>query len=196
MPTTYSTTMLPDLIGQDYDARRVFQTLRTPPETAADQTRPMSGTNILWTFKLGWQALTLSGAEQLLHGFEFLGGPTHGMYWYEWLSQGWLGIPIGTGDGTNKVFTLPVKGAATGTTTVRVNNVAAGGTFTTARARTARTSSRWPPLRRPACRSAPTSPDDAGGRCASPPSASPRARPVPPDSGPRRPNFSTEGSDL
>jgi hypothetical protein len=132
MPTTYSTTMLPDLIGQDYDARRVFQTLRTPPETASDQTRPMSGTNILWTFKLGWQALTLSGAEQLLHGFEFLGGPTHGMYWYDWLSQGWLGIPIGTGDGTNKIFTLPVKGASSASTIVRVNNVASGGSFSIA----------------------------------------------------------------
>lgn len=129
MPTTYSTTMLPDVIGQDYDARRVIQTLHSAPEFAADQTKAMSGTNILWTFRLGWQALTLANAEQLLHAYEFLGGPTHSMYWYEWVPQSWLNIPIGTGDGSTRAFTLPVKTAASGTTAVRVNNVAAAGVF-------------------------------------------------------------------
>jgi hypothetical protein len=129
MPATYSTTLIPDLIGQDYESRRIFLTMRSPWETAGDQTRALSGNNVLWAFKLGWQALSLAGAEQLLHAYEMLGGATAGMYWYDWVPQSWINIPAGTGDGTLKAFTLPVKSAASGTTTVRVNNVATGGAF-------------------------------------------------------------------
>lgn len=132
MPTTYSTTLIPDVIGQEYESRRVFTTMRSPWETAGDQTRALSGNNVLWAFKLGWQLLPLANAEQLLHAFEILGGATAGMYWYDWVPQSWINIPIGTGDGSAKTFTLPVRSAASGTTVVRVNNAAAGGTFAAA----------------------------------------------------------------
>lgn len=132
MPPTYSTTRLPDVIGQDYEAYRVFRSLRTPLETADDWTENMSGPNVLWTFKLGWQYLSQTVAEQLLHAYEFVGGTTAGIYWFEWVSQTWPGVLVGKGNGTTTIFELPVKEATAGSTTVTVAGAAATPAFSAA----------------------------------------------------------------
>ena len=132
MPTTYSTTRFPDVIGQDYDSYRVFRSLRTPVDSAPDQTMNMSGPNVLWTFKLGWQYLSQTVAEQLLHAYEFLGGSTAGMYWFDWIPQTWTSVYVAKGNGTTTIFELPVKEATAGTTTVTVAGAAANPTFSAA----------------------------------------------------------------
>ena len=129
MPTIYSATRLPDVIGQDYDAYRVFRSLRTPPDTAPDKTAPMTGPNVLWTFKLGWQYLSETIAEQLLHAYEFLGGSSGGMYWFEWVPQTWSSVYVAKGTGAATIFELPVKEATAGTTIVTVAGVTTAGTF-------------------------------------------------------------------
>lgn len=132
MPPTYSTTGLPDVIGQDYESYRVFRTLRTPLDTFPDQTAAMTGGNVLWTFKLGWQYLSQTVAEQLLHAYEFLGGSTGGMNWFEWVPQTWTSIYVGKGNASTTIFDLPVKGAADATAIVTVGGVTTSRAFTAA----------------------------------------------------------------
>jgi hypothetical protein len=129
MPTVYSTTALPDLIGDDYESRRVMKTLRSPWETAGDQARAIDGVNILWAFKVGWNYLQQADAEKLLHAYEILGADWSGMYWFDWISQSWTNIFVAKGTGSATSFVLPFKAGTAGTTTLRAAGVTKTGTL-------------------------------------------------------------------
>jgi hypothetical protein len=129
MPTTYSSTALPDVIGQDYEARRVMKTMRSPWETAGDQALALNGLNILWTFKIGWSFLQQSDAEKLLHAYEIVGADWSGIYWFDWVPQSWNNIYVAKTAGGASAYAMPFKSGSGATTAVRVGGVTAGGTL-------------------------------------------------------------------
>lgn len=127
MPPVYSTTLFPDVVGQDWLRWREYQTIQSDPTTAGDQRVAMGGTNILWAYKLGWAVLQLSDAQALLHAFEFMGGETLGLLFFEWIARTYTNVYVGLGDGTSNPVTLPVKGAPS--VVVRANGTPVAGTF-------------------------------------------------------------------
>lgn len=129
MPTVYSSTALPDVIGEDYEARRVMKTMRSPWDTAGDQARAIDGVNILWAFRVGWNYLSQTDAEKLLHAYEILGADWSGMYWFDWVSQRWNNIFVAKTAGGATSYVMPFKAGTTATTTVRVGASTAAGTL-------------------------------------------------------------------
>lgn len=129
MPTTYSSTALPDVIGEDYEARRVMKTIRSPWESAGDQARPLDGLNLLWAFKIGWSFLQQSDAEQLLHAYEILGADWSGMYWFDWVPQSWNNIFVAKTANGATTYVLPSKTGTQATTAVRVAGTLKSGTL-------------------------------------------------------------------
>jgi hypothetical protein len=125
----YSTTLLPDIIGQGWQPRRVFDTLLSDRETGADQAALLGGSPNLWLFDLAYEALSLDQAAQWLAAWQMCGGNWGGMFWFEWISKGATNVLVGTGNGATNLFTLPVKGASAGSTTIRVNGTPTGVTF-------------------------------------------------------------------
>jgi hypothetical protein len=129
MPTVYSTTALPDVIGEDYEARRVMKTIRSAWETAHDQARALDGVNILWAFRIGWSYLQQSDAEKLLHAYEMLGADWSGMYWFDWVSQPWNNIFVAKSAGGVSAYVMPFKAGTSATTAVRAGGSTSAGTL-------------------------------------------------------------------
>lgn len=126
---TYSTTLFPDVIGQAYSRGRAMRTLSSPQDTAFDQIKTLDGSNVLWKYMLGWSPMSLANAQAIYHAVEFMGGDCSGLYFFEWESLAWTDVYVGLGDGTTNPITLPVKGGASGTTTVKVSGTPIAGTF-------------------------------------------------------------------
>lgn len=125
----YDSAYFPDFVGQAYKRFRVFKTSKSSPKSAGDQALPMSGSNILWAFSVGWNVLTRSQAQAVMHALEFMGGSA-GQYFFEWyLSAGvnvhLVGTPLG---GVTQALILPALmyggTAAAGGLTVAKNGVA------------------------------------------------------------------------
>ena len=129
MPFGHNYTMfiLPDVIGQDYETQRMYKSLRSGYETAGDQSAPETGINIVWAYRLGWQFLSETTAEQLLQAWEILGGSTNQIQWFEWISQPWVNAYVAMGNGSTTTFDLPLKGGSA--VTMKVAGVTATGTF-------------------------------------------------------------------
>jgi hypothetical protein len=126
----YSTTLLPDIIGQSWVPQRVFDTLLSDPKTGSDQAALLTPSPNFWAFDLGYEVLSIDQAAQWLAAWQMCGGNYGGMFWFEWISKAATNVFVGTGaGGVATTFTLPVKGAASGTTTIRVNGTPTGVTF-------------------------------------------------------------------
>jgi hypothetical protein len=130
-PPVYSTTLFPDVRGQAYDRRRIFQSYRSPAETAADQSLNASSgaSGLLWAYNLGWNVLPVGDAQAIFHAVEFMGGDNSGLFFFEWPALQATNVFVALADGTASPITLPVKGALSASTFLRANGVSMAGTF-------------------------------------------------------------------
>lgn len=131
----YDNDYLPDFVGQAYRRFRVFKTMKSSPKSAGDQALPMSGSNILWAFDIGWNELTRAQAQAVMRSFEFMGG-ADGQYFFEWhlsagVNVGLVGTPLG---GVTQALILPA---------LMYGGTAAGGGLTVAKNGVALSTSLW-----------------------------------------------------
>jgi hypothetical protein len=164
----YSTTLLPDIIGQAGSRGASSTRFSAIARRAAIRPRCSAALRIFWLFDLGYEALSLDQAAQWLAAWQMCGGNWGGMFWFEWISKAATNVLVGTGGrrATN-LFTLPVKGASAGTTTIRVNGTPTGVTFQSGTGTNGEDRIFSARRRRTAQRSAPTSPAVGGDSCAS-----------------------------
>lgn len=103
MPPVYDTNCWPDFRGQSYQRRKVHRTYRSAFDGAGDQRRAMAGNNALWSYALGWRALTRAQAEALFHASQYAGGDTEGFKFLEWVLLAETNLEIGTGTGSGAI---------------------------------------------------------------------------------------------
>jgi hypothetical protein len=101
----------PDVIGQSYQRNRVFASLRSPIESAADQGASFTGAQPLWMFTLAWNPIDTPTAGAMLHGFERMGGDVGGLDFFEWPRLQYDNVFLTRGDGSSRSWDLPCKGA-------------------------------------------------------------------------------------
>lgn len=101
MPPAYDTTFFPDFRGQLYQRGRVFRTFRSEEDTAGDQVQNLGGSNILWTYRLGWRVLTAAQQSALLVARQIMAGTWGGLYFLEWPLTAAADLLIGEGTGAD-----------------------------------------------------------------------------------------------
>lgn len=102
----FDTTFWPDFRGQAYVPRAVLTSWHSDVDTAGDQSVVMHGTNTLWAYTLGWEALTPDQHAAMRAAIQFAGGGASALYWLDWrpLSSGEL--TLGETVGVEDVFAL------------------------------------------------------------------------------------------
>jgi hypothetical protein len=82
MPLTIDATTFPDIIGQAYSKQLVFTSVSTGITSGKDQ--DITITEPVYTFRLGWTALSRTQAALLTESFRTCGGQWGEVWFREW----------------------------------------------------------------------------------------------------------------
>jgi hypothetical protein len=100
----------PDVRGHAYRRHRAFQTLVSPEDTAADQTRTMTGDGYLWAYSLGWRALSQEEERAFRVAVQYTAGGAAGLRFLEWEYRAMTSLEVGIGDGIGPApLSLPLQ---------------------------------------------------------------------------------------
>ncbi len=119
----------PDVFGTGYKREPTFWSLRSAPESAADQSTSFAGTNPVWLYTLAWGPVSTAIASQMLHAFNRMGGEVNGIDFFEWPKMQYDSVFVASGDGSSRAWDLPCISADAGSVVLRVNGSVVAFTF-------------------------------------------------------------------
>lgn len=98
----------PDIVGS---RRRIVPNYYTQVSEAGQQHRWRYRKALKPRFEidLGWALLTSSEMQQIDDFVRSMSGAASAFDWWDWKTFHWIFLPVGTGDGSTSVFTLPAK---------------------------------------------------------------------------------------